>query len=258
MRPAPVFEGLLNAVRSRNGNHDDLSKGVPYTVEKETTKISSTSPSSSSSSSSRSIQIVEEAVGENGNDAVGDDDDNDDDIDADLKKEVAEAIIAALEVGKNDDLGATTFADNSYDQNDDDDDDDDEDDSDYNFNVPDNLKDKSLIGLSTLELDTNKGGDANLDSSLFVTIEYSKCCKSITSRAIKLQELLQDQGLVVEMNPYGPPSSGSFIVCIEVGTAGSIPLLELVGMERPFVELKALDMNDVTDRVLDSLDRKRK
>ena len=46
--------------------------------------------------------------------------------------------------------------------------------------------------------------------------------------------------------------------CVQVGTAGSIPLLELIDMERPFTELKALDMDEVTDRILDSLDRKKR
>ena len=45
--------------------------------------------------------------------------------------------------------------------------------------------------------------------------------------------------------------------CIQVGTAGCIPLLELVDMKRPFKELKDLDMDEVTDTILDSLYRKR-
>ena len=44
---------------------------------------------------------------------------------------------------------------------------------------------------------------------------------------------------------------------IKVGTAGSIPLLELVDMKRPFAELKALDIDGLTDKILDSLDRQK-
>ena len=86
------------------------------------------------------MQIVEETV----------DDEDDDDIDAALKEEVAEAIIAALEIDADngDEHGkeATMSNDNDFDHKD----------SNSNVKIPDHLKDKSLIGLRALEVDISR------------------------------------------------------------------------------------------------------
>ena len=141
-RPAPVFEGLLKAVRSRNCN--DNSNNVNNKL-----KLSS---SPLSVQGKKSMQIVEETV----------DDEDDDDIDAALKKEVAEAIIAALEIGANNGdkhvEEAVTFSNNGFDLKD----------RVSNLNIPDHLKDKSLIGLRALEVDISKKENEKMGQYQFV------------------------------------------------------------------------------------------
>ena len=46
------------------------------------------------------------------------------------------------------------------------------------------------------------------------------------------------------------PGKGNFIVRVE---GKSEPVLELVGMKRPFANLKALDMEDVGKMVMEAL-----
>lgn len=47
--------------------------------------------------------------------------------------------------------------------------------------------------------------------------------------------------------------AGSFVVSAVVGSVGSIDIVELLDMPRPFVALKAMDMEQVAKVVLDTI-----
>jgi hypothetical protein len=228
---APVFQGFLRAVKERNGGEGG-SSASDITVGNE-------------SNDSIEVDIEEEVV---------------DEI---IKAEVAEAILSELMEGteSNDNLVLEREED---DDNDDDDDDDDYDDCDVEVEhfvsrVADSLKDNSLIGLDSLQVDI--GGDKILSSSekeddRIICIEY--CSSSSTvfkTKAKKLETILLKKGLNVEMNPYGPPEvKGSFAVFVEVGLAGAIPLIEMIGITKPFTVVKMLDEKKVAQDVLEAMD----
>ena len=101
------------------------------------------------------MQIVEEAS-----------DDEEDDIDAALKKEVAEAIIAAMEIDTIDDkenVETVEFADVN------DDDAYEYDDSKVNVDIPEHLKDKSLMELKALEVDISTKDNENVGTYVYTS-----------------------------------------------------------------------------------------
>jgi len=54
---------------------------------------------------------------------------------------------------------------------------------------------------------------------------------------------------VVEINKE-PPGKGNFVVRVSGVEA---PIVELLGMKRPFYALNALDMDDVCDEVMEAI-----
>ena len=71
------------------------------------------------------------------------------------------------------------------------------------------------------------------------------------TRAGKIQKYLSANGsdARVEINKE-KPGKGNFVVRIE---GREEPVLELLGMKRPFAELKALDMDDIGKNVMEVL-----
>lgn len=71
------------------------------------------------------------------------------------------------------------------------------------------------------------------------------------TRAGKIQKYLFANGsdARVEINKE-KPGKGNFVVRIE---GREEPVLELLGMKRPFAELKALDMDDIGKNVMEVL-----
>lgn len=71
------------------------------------------------------------------------------------------------------------------------------------------------------------------------------------TRAGKIQKYLADNGsnARVEINKE-KPGKGNFVVRVE---GREEPVLELLGMKRPFAQLKALDMDDVGKSVMEAL-----
>ena len=54
----------------------------------------------------------------------------------------------------------------------------------------------------------------------------------------------------VEINQDGKPGKGNFVVRVE---GVDEPMVELYAMARPFPALKALDMDEVAEKVLEAL-----
>lgn len=73
------------------------------------------------------------------------------------------------------------------------------------------------------------------------------------TRANRIAKYLSEQGCDanVEINRE-KPGRGNFVVRVE---GREEPVLELLGMKRPFKDLKALEMEDVGKMVLDALEK---
>jgi hypothetical protein len=54
----------------------------------------------------------------------------------------------------------------------------------------------------------------------------------------------------VEINKEKPPGKGNFVVRVQ---GVDEPIIELLGLKRPFPSLKALDMDDLCQQVLTAL-----
>jgi len=83
-----------------------------------------------------------------------------------------------------------------------------------------------------------------------VTIEACKTCGSV-SRATKIQKAVGTKASVV-INAE-KPGRGNFVVRV---SGVDEPVVELLGMKRPFPDLKALVMEDVCENVLKALEEK--
>jgi len=84
-----------------------------------------------------------------------------------------------------------------------------------------------------------------------LSIEACKQWSVFKTRAGKIQKYLADHGAAVnvEINKE-KPGKGNFVVRLE---GKDEPILELIGMKRPFAALKALDMDDIGKMVMDAL-----
>lgn len=84
-----------------------------------------------------------------------------------------------------------------------------------------------------------------------LSIEACKQWSVFKTRAGKIQTYLADHGAAVDVQiNREKPGKGNFVVRLE---GKEKPILELLGMKRPFAALKALDMDDVGKMVMDAL-----
>jgi len=89
-----------------------------------------------------------------------------------------------------------------------------------------------------------------------ISIEACKQWSVFKTRANKIASYLAEKGCdaVVEINKE-KPGKGNFIVRVD---GKEEPVLSLLGMARPFKDLKALDMDDIGKMVIDALDESKK
>lgn len=85
-------------------------------------------------------------------------------------------------------------------------------------------------------------------AGLIVSIEACKQWGAFKSRATKIETAVKSKA-TVEINKE-KPGKGNFIVRV---SGKAEPIVELLGMSRPFSALKALDMDDVVAKVLAAL-----
>lgn len=84
-----------------------------------------------------------------------------------------------------------------------------------------------------------------------LSIEACKQWSVFKTRAGKIQKYLAQHGAAVDVViNKEKPGKGNFVVRLE---GREEPILELLGMKRPFAALKALDMDDIGKEVMDAL-----
>ena len=84
-----------------------------------------------------------------------------------------------------------------------------------------------------------------------LSIEACKQWSVFKTRAGKIQKYLAQHGAAVDVViNKEKPGKGNFVVRLE---GKEEPILELLGMKRPFAALKALDMDDIGKEVMDAL-----
>lgn len=84
-----------------------------------------------------------------------------------------------------------------------------------------------------------------------LSIEACKQWSVFKTRAGKIQKYLVQHGAAVDVViNKEKPGKGNFVVRLE---GKEEPILELLGMKRPFAALKALDMDDIGKEVMDAL-----
>ncbi len=84
-----------------------------------------------------------------------------------------------------------------------------------------------------------------------LSIEACKQWSVFKTRAGKIQKYLAQQGAAVDVViNKEKPGKGNFVLRLE---GREEPILELLGMKRPFSALKALDMDDIGKEVMDAL-----
>ena len=84
-----------------------------------------------------------------------------------------------------------------------------------------------------------------------LSIEACKQWSVFKTRAGKIQKYLAQHGAAVDVViNKEKPGKGTFVVRLE---GKEEPILELLGMKRPFAALKALDMDDIGKEVMDAL-----
>ena len=92
---------------------------------------------------------------------------------------------------------------------------------------------------------------ATASGSKVLSIEACKQWSVFKTRAGKIQKYLAQHGAAVDVViNKEKPSKGNFVVRLE---GKEEPILELLGMKRPFAALKALDMDDIGKEVMDAL-----
>eukprot|EP00544_Gedaniella_sp_CCMP2646_P003705 CAMPEP_0202494868 /NCGR_PEP_ID=MMETSP1361-20130828/14134_1 /ASSEMBLY_ACC=CAM_ASM_000849 /TAXON_ID=210615 /ORGANISM="Staurosira complex sp., Strain CCMP2646" /LENGTH=128 /DNA_ID=CAMNT_0049125623 /DNA_START=27 /DNA_END=413 /DNA_ORIENTATION=+ len=92
--------------------------------------------------------------------------------------------------------------------------------------------------------------EAPTTSKKLVTIKLASNEAAFKTRANKIVRAVGDAA-VVQVNPE-KPGKGTFVVKV-VGVEE--PIVELLGMKRPFQPLKALDMDEVSSQVLAALEK---
>jgi hypothetical protein len=89
-------------------------------------------------------------------------------------------------------------------------------------------------------------------STVVVTIEACKQWSAFKTRANKIVAAVGDKATVL-VNPE-PPGRGNFVVRIKDDDNNREPIIELLAMKRPFAPLKALDMDQVSEKVLNAIE----
>lgn len=97
--------------------------------------------------------------------------------------------------------------------------------------------------------DVTKEGSAVKSTETVVTIEACKQCEAFKTRATKISKGVGSKAKV-EINK-DKPGKGNFVVKVS-GIAE--PIVELLQMKRPFPPLKALNMDDVVQKVLNAIE----
>lgn len=89
-----------------------------------------------------------------------------------------------------------------------------------------------------------------VEGSRAIIIEACKQCNSFKTRALKVKEGLEKRipGIIVKINPEKPRRG-----CFEVRKGSGETFLSLLGMPRPFKKMKELDMDKVTEDIIDKL-----
>lgn len=89
---------------------------------------------------------------------------------------------------------------------------------------------------------------SNEEGKTIVTVEACKQWGAFKTRANKIAKAVGDKA-VVQINKE-KPGKGNFVVRV---SGVKDPIVELLGMKRPFPPLKALDMDDICAKVLEAL-----
>lgn len=92
-----------------------------------------------------------------------------------------------------------------------------------------------------------KTDDDDDDKKKTVSIEACKQWNAFQTRAKKIANAVGDSATVVINDKK--PGRGNFVVRVDDGE----PIVELLGLKRPFPPLKALDMEKVSNQVLEAL-----
>ena len=98
---------------------------------------------------------------------------------------------------------------------------------------------------------SKKAASATATGGKVLSIEACKQWSVFKTRAGKIQKYLAQHGAAVDVViNKEKPGKGNFVVRLE---GREEPILELLGMKRPFAALKALDMDDIGKEVMDAL-----
>jgi len=108
-------------------------------------------------------------------------------------------------------------------------------------------KEKSSTPKNNNKSETKEEADATTNTGIVVSIEACKQWNAFKTRALKVQKAVGSKA-TVKINE-SKPGKGNFIIKV-----GENTVIELLGLKRPFPPLKALDMDDVNEQVLNAID----
>ncbi len=110
---------------------------------------------------------------------------------------------------------------------------------------------KSTTPKKSTAAEAKKASSSASAGGKVLSIEACKQWSVFKTRAGKIQKYLAEHGAAVDVEiNKEKPGKGNFVVRLE---GKDEPILELLGMKRPFAALKALDMDDIGKMVMDSL-----
>ncbi|XP_048594868.1 selenoprotein H [Brassica napus] len=83
-----------------------------------------------------------------------------------------------------------------------------------------------------------------------IVIEHCKQCNAFKTRAIQVKEGLEGAvpGVTVTLNPEKPRRG-----CFEIREEGGQTFISLLEMKRPFAPMKALDMEEVIEDIINKI-----
>ncbi|CAA7015234.1 unnamed protein product [Microthlaspi erraticum] len=83
-----------------------------------------------------------------------------------------------------------------------------------------------------------------------IVIEHCKQCNAFKTRAIQVKEGLEGAvpGVTVTLNPEKPRRG-----CFEIRKEGGETFISLLEMKRPFAPMKALDMEEVIEEIINKI-----